>query len=150
MQLLPLQARRPREIKLERLSKSIAYQMAGTTLSTQKILPKIAQEDPHLDKNDFRKIRKKELRQSLRNNAEEDDRILLKGFLTSRPSSDLERRLAPLPVVSEHTSTENIQGDIRMYVETHSEDLPGEIREDLIQRIVGKSSGCFLRTLLVT
>ena len=78
-----------------------------------------------------------------------DDRVLLKVFLTSRPSSDLERLLAPLPVVSEQITTENTQVDIRLYVENHSEDLPEETRESLIQRIVEKSSGCFLWTVLV-
>lgn len=78
-----------------------------------------------------------------------DDRILLKVFLTSRPSSDLERLLAPLPVVSDQITTENTQNDIRLYVETYSEDLPEETRESLIQRIVEKSSGCFLWTVLV-
>ena len=78
-----------------------------------------------------------------------DDRVLLKVFLTSRPSSDLERLLAPLPVVSEQITSENTQVDIRMYVENHSEDLPEETRESLIHRIVEKSSGCFLWTVLV-
>ena len=78
-----------------------------------------------------------------------DDGVLLKVFLTSRPSSNLERLLAPLAVVSEQITTENTQGDIRKYVEHHSEDLPEETRESLVQRIVEKSSGCFLWTVLV-
>lgn len=78
-----------------------------------------------------------------------DEHVPLKVFFTSRPSADLERLLAPLPVVSEQVTTENTQRDIRLYVETHSEDLPEETRESLIQRIVQKSSGCFLWTVLV-
>lgn len=78
-----------------------------------------------------------------------DSRVLLKVFITSRPSSDLERLLAPLPVVADQITTENSYSDIRLYVETYSEDLPEETRDDLIDRIVEKSNGCFLWTVLV-
>lgn len=73
----------------------------------------------------------------------------LKIFVTSRFSADLERLFAPLPVVHGQITMEDTQHDIRMYVETHSEDLPEETRETLVQRIVEKSSGCFLWTVLV-
>ena len=81
-----------------------------------------------------------------------DDRISLKIFMTSRPSSELERLLSPLPVISEQITVEDSQHDIRLYVNSNADGLPvedEETRQELIEKIVDKSSGCFLWTVLV-
>jgi WD40 repeat protein len=81
-----------------------------------------------------------------------DKAIPLKVFITSRPSTDLERLLAPLPKYIEQVTVEDTLEDIRLYIETYSENLPvtdDPTRRTLIEKIVEKSSGSFLWTVLV-
>ncbi len=80
-----------------------------------------------------------------------DEHVLLRIFITSRPSTDLERLSSPLPVISDQVTVEDTQHDIRLCVETNAKSLPvddEDTRQDLVQRIVNKSSGCFLWTVL--
>ena len=81
-----------------------------------------------------------------------DGNVLLKMFITSRHSADLEKLLSPLPVINKQISLEDSQSDIRRYVDTYAEDLPAgdeDTRQALVQKIVEKSAWCFLWTVLV-
>jgi hypothetical protein len=81
-----------------------------------------------------------------------DHSIPVKIFISSRYSIDFERLYAPLPFVNIQVSVEDSTQDIRMFVESYSEDLPAaddKTRGDLVETIVRKSAGCFLWTVLV-
>jgi WD40 repeat protein len=78
--------------------------------------------------------------------------IPLKVFISSRASADLERLFSRLPVLKVHISPDETTQDIRMFVETYSEDLPAadeQARQTLVETIVRKSAGCFLWAVLV-
>src|SRR6202034_554718 len=78
--------------------------------------------------------------------------IPLKVFISSRASADVERLVSRLPVLKVHISPDETTQDIRMFVETYSEDLPvadEQARQILVETIVRKSAGCFLWAVLV-
>lgn len=81
-----------------------------------------------------------------------EESVPLKVFITSRMSPDLEKLLTPLTMVTEQMSVDDSLQDIRAYCEANSPDLPVKDElalEELINRIVEKSAGCFLWAVLV-
>lgn len=72
--------------------------------------------------------------------------------MSSRFSVDLERLFVTVPFINIEISVEDTTADIRIFVQNFADDLPAddsETREHLVERIVQKSSGCFLWTVLV-
>lgn len=81
-----------------------------------------------------------------------DSSIPLKVFITSRFSFDIDQCFAPLHPIVEQLTIDDTSRDIRMYVENNSQNLPVETeaqRQDMVETIIEKSSGCFLWAVLV-
>lgn len=81
-----------------------------------------------------------------------EETVPLKIFITSRMSSDLEKLFTPFKKVTEQMSVDDSLQDIRAYCQANSSDLPVEDEsalQELIDRIVEKSAGCFLWAVLV-
>ncbi|KAJ4302693.1 hypothetical protein N0V90_001583 [Kalmusia sp. IMI 367209] len=83
-----------------------------------------------------------------------DGNVRLRVFLSSRPDLTMQRLFSQdkVAVTVDSTSMETSQGDIKMYLDAHAQDLPVESeteRTDLVSRILEKSNGNFLWTSLV-
>ncbi|KAI1424639.1 WD40-repeat-containing domain protein [Xylaria sp. FL1777] len=81
-----------------------------------------------------------------------DSSMPLKVFITSRPSHVLDNLFVQLPTITELITPDDSVGDIRLFVESWSENLPVNgtpERTELIDKIVSMSRGSFLWTVLV-
>ncbi|KAI0521675.1 WD40-repeat-containing domain protein [Xylaria bambusicola] len=81
-----------------------------------------------------------------------DTSIPLKIFITSRPSVVLDNMFSQLPTITELVTLDDLVGDIRLYVEAYSANLPvadASEKRNLIENIVSMSGGSFLWTVLV-
>ncbi|KAI4266873.1 MAG: hypothetical protein LQ337_008624, partial [Flavoplaca oasis] len=162
--------------------RSMAYQMANTNRSVRQQLVGLQQDDPFLEMENARNIWRKvfgvvfkaqyhqphywvidaldECKAAENHDfgglfgflAKIDHVVPVKLFITSRFTTELERLIAPLHPVTEQVTPEDTTQDIRAYVETYLDSLPGENKEeqtDLAESIIAKSSGCFLWAVVV-
>ncbi|KAL8883971.1 MAG: hypothetical protein Q9215_007887 [Flavoplaca cf. flavocitrina] len=162
--------------------RSMAYQMANANRSVRQQLLELQQDDPFLEMENARNIWRKvfgvvfkaqyhqphywvidaldECKAAENHDfgglfgflARIDHSVPVKLFITSRFTTEFERLIAPLHPVTEQVTAEDTTQDIRAYVETYLDSLPGENKEeqnDLAESIIAKSSGCFLWAVVV-
>ena len=162
------------------LLRSLAYQMAVVNFKVRRELLEMQQEGESFDKDDERTIwRAIFVTRIFRTDFHQphywvidaldeckshsglfpmlskiDRKVPLRIFLTSRPSSSIEKLFLQekISVTSEQMNVENSLKDIRLFLEANTQFLP--LEDDLacnilIEQILEKSHGCFLWAALV-